>query len=475
MTPPSSNSSALVIGGGCAGIAAALRLAEHGVAATLVETRKKLGGRATSFTDPATGEVVDNCQHVVMKCCTNLLDLYRRLGVEERIEWHRRLYFVDGNGRVDELEAEGLPAPLHLVRPLWGMELFTWREKLAIARGMLAILQLGVDGRDELLDMSFAEWLREHDQPAGAIEKFWSVVVVSACNETLDRCAAAYAVQVFQEGFLASDEAYEMGVSGVPLVDLYDPAERTIRDAGGSVRLGVSAEKFEFDGTRIVGLRTADGETLRADAYVSALPPERLARVCTDLMFASDARLRRLDDFAVSPIIGIHLTLRRDDGEPALPLPHAVFTHSPLQWIFRKSHNRDAGTYLHGVISAAHDLVDRPAEDLVTMAVYELRKHVPEAVDARLTHARVVKEKRATFSCRPGVHRIRPAAAGEIDNLFLAGDWCDTGWPATMEGAVRGGYAAASAALDLLRPTAQPHALQAPELRASRLYEFLAG
>ncbi len=465
---------ALVIGGGCAGLAAAVRLAERGVAVTLIETRKKLGGRATSFSDPSTGELVDNCQHVLMRCCTNLLDLYRRLGVEDKVQWHRTLYFLDDAGHRDVLTADDMPAPLHLARPLLAMKGYTWREKLAIARGMLAILQVG-DDRHELANMTFAEWLRELDQPPGALEKFWSVVVVSACNETIDRVGAAFALRVFQEGFLATDEGYEMGIAGVPLVELYDPAQGAIESAGGSVRLGVSAERFDFDGRRVVGLRTDEDEKLTADAYVCTVPFDRLGKLCTDLMFASDDRLRRLDDFDVSPIIGIHLTLRRADGEPAMLLPHAAFTRSPLQWSFRKSHTPAGGTYLHAVISAAREWVDRPADQIVSMAVYELRRHLPEAVDAELVHARVVKEKRATFAARPGIDRIRPPASGQVANLFLAGDWCNNGWPATMEGAVRSGYHAAGAAMDLLRPDAAPHRLVVPDLKPTRLYRFLSG
>jgi zeta-carotene desaturase len=157
-----------------AGIAAAVRLAERGVGITLIETRKRLGGRATSFVDPVTEQVLDNCQHVLLGCCTCLIDLYRRLGVLDRIEWHRRLYFVDGLGRVDVLEAEDLPAPFHLTRGLMRFRSLSLREKIAISRGFLAVLRLGREGRERLRHLTFEQWLRGHDQPASVIEKFWS-------------------------------------------------------------------------------------------------------------------------------------------------------------------------------------------------------------------------------------------------------------------------------------------------------------
>ena len=466
----------VIVGGGVAGIAAAVRLAEHGVPVTLVETRQRLGGRATSFVDPTTGDVVDNCQHVLMRCCTSLLDLYRRLGVADRIEWHRRLYFADRHGRIDAFESDDLPAPLQFTSSLLRMKTLTWAEKTAIARGMLAILQLGEDA-NALGHVSFADWLREEGQPQSAIERFWAVVVVSACNEQPENVAAKYALQVFREGFLASEHAYEMGVPGVPLVQLYDAAETRIARAGGRVITSASAERFEFDGHAVAALRLSSGEAIAGDAFVSAVPFDRLAKLSSELMVASDARLRSLMELRVSPIIGVHLYLRRGDGAAAMKLPHLVLMDSPLQWVFNKgriAEGKHAGAWhLHGVISGAHAWVDRSADEIAAMAVAELRKAAPEAVEARLEHHRVVKEKRATFSVQPGVDRLRPPARGAIANLLLAGDWTDTGWPATMEGAARSGYAAAAGALDYLGVAHGP--IEVPDSPASPLYRLMAG
>ena len=457
--------STVVVGGGLAGIATALRLSAAGLPVTLVEGSRRLGGRATSFVDAKTNQVLDNCQHVLMGCCTNLRDLYRRLGVAGKIQWHRRLYFAgtDRRGRqvVDSMEADDLPAPLHLTRSLLAFRTLTPGEKFSIARGMRAILSLGPTQRRPWHDRSFDEWLSVHGQPRGAVEKFWSVVVVSALNEWPQRVAADYALQVFQDGFLGHEDAYVMGLPSVPLVQLYDAAQQAIEAGGGEVLLGVGAEAFECAQGRVDALRLGDGRQLRAENYVSAVPFDRLLRLCPPQVQRLDARLRGLDQIEVSPILGIHLWLAADDpGHPPMALPHLILTHGPLQWIFNKGvkpleasgleavtaeANGRAAQHLHGVISAAHDLVDEPSDRLVEQAVAALREALPSARKASLLHARVIKEKRATFSARPGIESLRPAATGNVANLFLAGDYCRSGWPATMEGAVRSGYLAAAA------------------------------
>ncbi|MFP4145959.1 MAG: hydroxysqualene dehydroxylase HpnE [Phycisphaeraceae bacterium] len=490
----------VVLGGGLAGLAAAVRLAEHGLPVTLVETRKKLGGRATSFTDPATGDTLDNCQHVLMRGCTNLIDFYQRLGVDDRLEWHRSLFFADRQGHVDRFEADDLPAPLHLVRPMLSMQSLKLREKLAIARGMLAVMQVSRRRRETLSEESFADWLVRQHQPPGAVEKFWAHVVISACNEVPERVAASYAIQVFQEGFLYSSDAYEMALPRVPLRVLYDPAKAIIERHRGEVLLGASAERLVAgEGGRVRSLRLTSGENLAAGAFVSSVPFDRLAKLVDPEMVRRDDRLQRLEQMEVSPIIAVHLFFRRSDGRPVMDLPHLSLMGSPLHWIFNKTGalaeggaagegSRPGGParpqlppaeaakpvqHLHGVISAAHDLVAQPSAQIISLAVAETRRALPWARDAELVHARVVKEKRATFSIAPGTDRLRPLARGTTENLYLAGDWVRTGWPATMEGAVRSGYRAAEA---VLRDRgASGTDLMAQDIQPGRLYRWLSG
>jgi hydroxysqualene dehydroxylase len=263
-------------------------------------------------------------------------------------------------------------------------------------------------------------------------------------------------------------------------VELYDAAERVIARSGGRVLLSRSVERLEFDGRRVTGVELDGGERLAADAVVSALPFDRLAKVCPPELRAADARLQRLNEFEVSPILGVHLWFRASEGNgehPVMTLPHLILMNSPLQWIFNKGFERDPANglleqHLHGVISAAHDLVDEPAERIIDMAVAEVRKTLPATRAAAVIHARVVKEKRATFSATPGVDAIRPEASGAVSNLYLAGDWCRTGWPATMEGATRSGYLAA-AALRADRASSDTQAL-VQDLKPSALYSIIA-
>jgi len=359
---------------------------------------------------------------------------------------------------------------------------------------------MGKVGRERYHDISFAHWLELQDQPAGAIEKYWALVAISAINETPERMAADAAIQVFQEGFLCHEDAYIMGLPGVPLVELYDAAERVIAEAGGQVMLSTSAERLVFEAGRVVGLRVDNDSRLEADAYVCAVPFDRLAKLATPEMVSADARLQNLDKFQVSPIIGIHLWLD-NAGLPVTDLPHLALMDSPVQWLFNKGMEqlKELGSsqrplhHLHAVISAAHDLVDQPTERISAMAFDEIRKALsPGARLAKLAHSKVVKEKRATFSAAPGVDAFRPSASGAIANLILAGDWCRSGWPATMEGATRSGYRAAAAALRALSvtPSAAPpasghaaaarsvdgdDALLTPDLPASMLYRMISG
>ncbi len=482
-SPGGSNSrsspSVVIIGGGLAGIAAAVKLTAGGVAVGLVETRKRLGGRATSFVDPTTGHTLDNCQHVLMGCCTNLLDLYRRLGVTDLICWHRRLYFADTQGVIDCLEADDLPAPMHMIRSLMAFRSLTWTEKIAIARAMVAMIRLGPTDRQRLHRVTFAHWLAGYRQPPSAIRKFWSVIVTSALNEQLDRVDAAYAVQVFQDGFLAHEGAYVMGLPTVPLVKLYETAPRIITEGGGSVLFSAGAHGFDFDGRRVTALRLVDGRRLTADAFIAAIPPDRLKKLIPDSMCQADPRLQTLGDIQTSPIIGVHLWFATPADHPLMAWPHLIFTDGPLQWIFNKGRDdRLAGQHLHGVISAAYDLVDVSAQEIIALATAQLEKtlaHAWPGAGARLIHGRVVKEKRATFSVIPGIDRLRSATRGQIDNLYLAGDWCHTHWPATMEGATRSGYLAAAALAEDL----ETHGLQAAnggalvaDLPAHALYRF---
>jgi squalene-associated FAD-dependent desaturase len=420
--------SAIVIGGGLAGLASAAALGESGFHVDLFEARGFLGGRATSYPVPGdSSEVIDNCQHVLLRCCVNLMDFYARLGVSDRIQFHDQFFFIEPGGRTSVLQAGGLPAPLHFTGSFWDLTFLGMADKIAVGRALLAIRR--EHGRRKDLDqISMLDWLREKRQTQRAISRFWNQVLVSAVNEDLDRMAASHGFQVFWLGFLARANTYEMGIPAVPLGDLYGP-EAWKRIPNVQLHPRKPVERVIVEDGAIRGVMTA-GELQRADYFVSALPFERLPAVIPELDL-------NLAGFEHSPITGIHLWFDRSLTD----LPHATLLDRTVQWMFNKS----GGRYLQLVVSASRSLVEMPRAEVIALALRELAEFFPLAREAKLEKAHVVKEIRATFSARAGLEQARPVSATRFSNLFLAGDWTRSGWPATMEGAVRSGYLAAEA------------------------------
>lgn len=422
---------AIIVGGGIAGIACALHLAEAGVKVTLLETRKKLGGRATSFTDVRTGMVIDNCQHVALGCCTNYLDFCRRLGVLDKITWLREIHWVEAGGRVSTMRPGMLPAPGHFTGSFLGASFLTAFEKAAIARAMHAAIHAD---RSLWATRTFADWLGAHMQPASTLTKFWEPVIVSACNLGAAQVCAASALHVFQEGFLAHRDSAAIGVARVPLVELYDPAEAAIERAGGVMRLGTGVEAVWPD-----RVRTTGGETLSADAVVCAVPVERAVRIVDASVQAIDPRFAAMPRITHSPILGVHLAFDR----PVMPMHSATLVARPTQWIFRKD---EAGKHVHAVISGADEWMPLSEDEITRRVMQDMHACFPASRQAKLESSRPVKEKLATFAPTPDVEAARPSQTGP-SGLVLAGDYTRTGWPATMEGAVRSGALAAGALL----------------------------
>jgi zeta-carotene desaturase len=427
----------IVVGGGLAGMAATAALASAGFPVTLLEARPYLGGRAASFpiqTRGHTAEVVDNCQHVLLGCCHNLLDLYERLGVRDRIRFFEEYYFLEPGGRLSVLRAGRLPPPLHLATSFLRLRFLDVRSKLAVLRALAALHKDRL--REDLDQMTMQDWLVEKRQPAAAVEGFWRPVLVSALNEDLERMAARYGFQVFLLAFLSSREAARMGLPAVPLGELYAPgAWARLRNV--NLRFRSTVSRIVVDADRACGV-VVNSERLEAAYVVAALPFDRLAAVVPEAGVDTTR-------FEYSPITGIHLWFDR----PVTDLPYAALLGRTIQWFF----NKGRGSYLQVVVSASRPLVGKSRREIVELAVRELGEFLPAVQQARLEASHVIKELRATFSARPGVEQVRPRPETRIANLFLAGDWTRSGWPATMEGAVRSGYLAAEA---VTRAAGQP-------------------
>ncbi len=434
----------LVLGGGLAGIAAALRLAEAGWHVVLIEARRRLGGRAGSHIDPQSDELLDNCQHVLLGCCTHLIDLYRRLGVSHMIEWHEALHFLDGQGHHDILRRSRLPAPLHLGVSIARFRSLSWQAKRDLSRAALALARCTPPERRRWENEPFVHWLAVHGQPPEAIDRFWNPVITSALNQDVRQANAAYALQVLRQGFLAHRDAYLMGVATVPLGRLYEPAERILQERGGRVLLGTSVRRLVYERSRLAGVELRNQPVMEADAYVSALPVEQLLRAAPSGLREADERFDRLHELRSSPILGVHLWFDR----AVMRLPHAALLDSPLHWVFNRGQDASGRQHLHVVISAAVEWMNREPKQILADVCGELMRYLPETRTTPLAAGKVVKERRATFAPVPGVDALRPPPTGSTGNLVLAGDFCQTGWPATMEGAVRSGYRAAAALMN---------------------------
>ena len=413
-----------VIGGGLAGLASAAALAGAGCAVEVYEARPFLGGRATSY--PIDGEVIDNCQHILLRCCVNLLDFYRRLGVDGQIEFHKRFFFIEPGGRTSILERGWLPVPVHFAGAFARASYLSFTDKLALGRALLAMRQERTTRRD-LDQITMRQWLDEKQQPPRVVERFWRQVLVSAINEELDRMAASHGFQVLWLGFLATADGYEMGVPRVPLASLYS-AEAWQRFPRVTLHERSTVEAIEGDAVVV------DGARVPFERCVLALPFERLRALLPGLPVAWDA-------FEHSPITGIHLWFDR----PVTDLPHGTLLDRTIQWFY----NKNAGRHIQLVVSASRALTPMPRQEVIDLGVRELSEFLPLVREARLEKAHVVKEVRATFSAKPGLEALRPGpVVPGYERLFLAGDWTRSGWPATMEGAVRSGYLAAEALLD---------------------------
>ena len=467
MTLPADQPDVVIVGGGLAGLAAAAALGAAGFRVDLHERRPFLGGRASSAefavrnaqcgVGPSDSALraphsaldtphfaLDNCQHVLLGCCTNLLDLYERLGVRHLISFHDAVPFVTPDGRISIMQERGGPAPLHLLASLARFHPLSWRDRLAVMAGLAAVgFEPAMLGRLRLDSETMLAWLQRHLQTPRAIDYFWRPVLTSALNEDPERVSAWHGLQLFWLGFLANRAGHRVGLPAVPLGELYGAQIPGVR-----VHFRSAVRELRHEAGRVAGARLDDGRMAPARWFIVALPFEETARLLPGDYSA----------FSHSPIIGIHLWFDR----PLFEAPFAALLGRTVQWAFRKL--GDPG-YVQCVVSAARELLPMPPDQIVETAVRELREFFPNTW-AQLLRSSVIKEVRATYSAAAGMEARRPSPATPFANCFQAGDWTATGWPPTMEGAVRSGYAAAER---VTQAAGHPQRFLLPELPAEGL------
>ena len=432
--------SVAVAGGGLAGIAAACELADAGLKVTLVEKRPFLGGRSHSYLDKRSGMEVDNGQHVFLGCCTEYIRLLKRLGVWYKVHLQKRLHVrvIDKVWGESALESRPLPPPLHLLPSLLRFRSLSPTEKVRAAYAMTRIRSLDKAARRDLDGITFADWLRAQGQTENAIRGFWSLIIQPTLNGEITTVSADLALMVFQEGFLRDRNGANVGWAKVGLSALLAQAAREyIECRGGEVRLGQG----------ITGLRLEDGRVAvsgpgqEAEYVVAAVEPRPLASLLPKAL-REEPFFGRIGYIDTSPIVNVHLWYDRQVTD----MKFAAFLNTPLQWVFNKSRlwgQEGDGQYLDVSLSGAQEFMDMSTREIVGLFSREVQSLFPLARTAQLRRALVVKQRDATFAARPGVSRLRPGQRTPVRNLFLAGDWTDTGWPATMESAVRSGLLAA--------------------------------
>jgi squalene-associated FAD-dependent desaturase len=457
------NAEVIVVGAGLAGLAASVALADAGAEVTLLERRPQFGGRAYSYLHPALAETVDS-QHVVLGCCTNLLELCSQAGSTDRIRWYDELVFLEPNGNRSVMRPGALPAPMHQTMSFLRAPMLSLVDKAAIAGGLMQFLS-GYPSDDR---QSFAAWLEDSGQTKRAIRHFWEPVVVGALNDTFERCSTKYAGKVFHESFLRSAEGGRLGIPAAPLTEFFAPVVELAERRGVRLKLksGVDSVMPILDGRWRVATAERVFETDKLVLALDFRQTDRLLRMAGGL--PAEMREGEQSAFTAAPITTIHLWFDRDVTD----VDHAVLLDTRIQWMFAKSRIRgweaSRGSYLELVISASWPELELGREEILASALAEAEIFFPKMREARLLKTSVLKEARATFSVTPGLDRVRPEQDTGRPGLFLAGDWTRTEWPSTMEGAVRSGRLAAGAVVG------RPRRFMAPELPASGLMRWLS-
>jgi len=464
------HSDVIVVGAGVAGLAAACALARAGKSVTVVERKPYVGGRAYSYEHPALQEVVDS-QHVLLGCCTNLIELCEQAGTADKIRWYDEQTFLEPNGRASKIATSGLPAPFHFAPSFLSMSMLGWKDKLGLARGLMEFFR-GYPATD---GENVEQWLKRTKQTELAIRHFWRPIVMATLNDRPEQCSTRYAGKVFHELFVKSSTGGRLGIPTVPLSEFSEGAARLIESCGSTVRLRASVEGVVQEPDGRWRVNTADA-AFSAESVILALPFEQTQKLLPAIRLnesyagagsEKDELERKLARQVHSSYTSILLWFDREICD----LDHAWLLDTTIEWFFHKSRIRryapEKGSYVELVIAGSKAQLSMTREEILSSALRELEMFFPEIKRAKLVKSGVLKEARATFSVTTGLDGFRPKQQTDWPGLYLAGDWTATEWPSTMESGVRSGRLAAGALVG------DRNRFMAPETPASGLMRWL--
>jgi squalene-associated FAD-dependent desaturase len=438
----------IIIGGGFAGLSAGVALAEKGFRVALLESKPALGGRAYSFADPDSGDFVDNGQHVLMGCYTETLDFLDRIGAAKNLVFHHDLEIemLDRGGASAMLRTAHLPGPFHMSAGLLHYRHLTIGQRLRVLTGGLKLLAMQRRHRSALEKMTVAEVMDLLGQSERARQAFWYPLSIATLNDEPEVSSAALLAEVLQRAFFSKRSDSAFVYSRVGLSDLYCAAAAEIIERGGGVvAMRAPVESIELENGSAVRVKLRDGIRLGAANIISATPSHQVARLLPNSLRAAPF-FAPIAELQSSPIICVHAWFDRDVTDSAF----VGFIGTTTQWLFNKRrifemHGERHPGYLSFVISGARKLIDRTNDELLEIVLNDLKTMIPTSAKAKLVRALVLKEKHATMAPVPETFRLRPTTATPVPNLFLGGDWVQTGLPATIESAVISGRAAAAA------------------------------